>query len=195
MKRQMTLLIIATGWLAGCDKEQPPRSVSEFIDNPILLEAAMVRCAQDRSGTRYDAECMNAREAVGRIEAKEETARRAEFDALSEKKRQALRRTQEAASAARQRRAEAEKQRVEAEYLAQFGVPLPTDERPTEDSAQGGADMGNTPQVVIPEAPAPSETPLDENTPPEISEPPQEPNSDLDAVRDELRRRSEDSNN
>lgn len=205
MKRQITLLIIATGWLAGCAKEPPPRSVTEFMDNPNLLEAAMVRCSQDRSATRYDEECINAREAVGRIEAKEEAARRAEFDASSEQKRQALRRTQSAAAAARQRRADAEKQRVEAEYLAQFGVPSPVDQ-----NAQENTELGNTPQVIIPDAQADAradaqDAPVnsdaasassDSTAMPSTAEPaadlPEEPGSDLNAVRDELRRRSEE---
>jgi len=125
MRRHLTLIIGGIGLLAGCEEEQPPRSTMEFLDNPIMLEAAMVRCSQDRAATRYDAECVNARQAVSQIEAKEEVVRQAEFDARSKSKRQALRRTQEAAAQARRRAADAERLRIEAEYLAQFGVAPP----------------------------------------------------------------------
>ena len=70
--------------LAGCAKEPPPRSVNEFVENRILLEAVMVRCSQDRAKTRYDAECVNARQAVSRIQAKEEADDKAEFEARSD---------------------------------------------------------------------------------------------------------------
>ena len=118
----LALIFSGFGLLAGCEEELPPRSTAEFIENPIMLEAAMVRCSQDRKATRYDAECVNARQAVGQIEVKEEEARQADFEARSQSKRKALRRTQEAAAQSRQRAAEAERLRIEAEYLAQFGV-------------------------------------------------------------------------
>ena len=122
MSRQLTALIVGIGLLAGCAPEAPPaRTVTEFIDNPILLEAAMLRCAKDRATMKYEQECINAREAVKRIQAKEEERRSVELEARSERKRQALRRTQQAAAEARRRSAEAERLRKEAEYLAPFG--------------------------------------------------------------------------
>ena len=66
--------------VAGCSKEPPPRSVTELMENPMLLEAALVRCTQNRAETRYEAECVNAREAVKIIEAREAAERRAELD-------------------------------------------------------------------------------------------------------------------
>ena len=97
MAKRLTTLLIGMSLVAGCGpSEQPPRTVTEFLDNPMLLEAAVVRCAQDRSGNRYDQECINAREAVKRIQAKEEEAQRRELEERSEAKRRALRRTQQA---------------------------------------------------------------------------------------------------
>ena len=124
-----TMLTKRTGWLlagaavfviAGCGKEPPPPTVSEFVDNPILLEATIVRCRENRGESRYEAECMNAREAANRVEAAQTEARRAELEAQSEQKRQALRRAQEAAAEARRRAAEAERRRREAELLGQY---------------------------------------------------------------------------
>ena len=146
---RLTMLLIGTGLLAGCaNEEPPPRTVTEFVDNPVLLEAAIVRCSRDRNESRYDPECINAREAVKRVQAGEEEARRIELEARSESKRQALRRMQEAQEEAHRRAEEAERLRKEAEYLAQFGV-LP----PTEDStAEEDLDKGNVPIAVVPEA-------------------------------------------
>lgn len=182
--------------VAGCAKEPQPRSVNEFLDNPILLEAAMVRCSQDRTGTRYDAECVNARQAVDRIQAKEEAAARAAFEARSESKRNALRRTQAAAAEARRRAAEAQRQREETEYLAQFGVSPPGDTTTAEPVAEG-----NSPIADVPEArdePAsdgayedPSLATDGGNAP--VSESEREsPATDLESIRDELRRRNEE---
>ncbi|MCH9696078.1 MAG: EexN family lipoprotein [Gammaproteobacteria bacterium] len=198
MNPRITLLAVGITLVCGCAKEQPPRSVNEFLENPIMLEAAMVRCARDRSATRYDAECINAREAVSRIEAKEEAARQIDLDARSESKRQALRRAQGAAAEARRRSAEAKRKREEAEYLAQFGVlpPVPGDSEATEIT-------GNTPVAVLPEGDGSTESNAGGSVPmpvpatdggnaPEMTTEPEEDASDLASIRDELRRRSED---
>jgi len=199
LSKHLTLIIGGIGLLAGCAEEQPPRSTVEFLENPNMLEAAMVRCSQDRKATRYDAECVNARQAVRQIEAKEEAARQAEFDARSKSKRQALRRTQEAAAQARHRSAEAERLRIEAEYLAQFGVAPPREDQPSEVQV----DAGNTPLAVIPDAEelvGPSTgtggvlPATDGGNAPGIAVQPEEeaPATDLESIREELQRRNEE---
>jgi len=70
--------------LAACAEEQPPVSASQFMENSRLLEATMVRCARNRSETKYDAECVNARDAVNRLEAANERDRREQLEAQSE---------------------------------------------------------------------------------------------------------------
>ncbi len=130
---------------SGCSKEPPARTVEEFMANELLLEAALVRCTQNRAEMRYEEECVNAREAANLIESREVEARRAELEAQSEQKREALRRNQEAAAEARRLAAEARQRREEAEYLAQFGeVPPGTSTELT----------GNEPGVVIPRDPS-----------------------------------------
>ena len=197
----LTLVISGIGLLAGCEAEQPPRSTTEFLENPIILEAAMVRCSQDRKATRYDAECVNARQAVRQIEAKEEAVRQVDFEARSESKRQALRSAQEAASQARRRAAEAERLRIEAEYLAQFGALPPSEDPVSEEEV----DIGNTPTAVIPQSErsqAQSSGPGDVlpatdggNAPVVSSESEDEATAtDLESVREELQRRNEDGN-
>jgi len=195
--KQLTICIGAAILLGACTEPPPPRSVAEFLENPIVLEAALVRCAQNRSENRYVAECVNAREANKLVAAREEATRSAAFEEQSERKREALRRTQQAAAEARRRAAAAQERREEAAYLAQFGE-LPPDV--TEDSTP--IDTGNVPLAVIPE---PVEepgstggsvynesdvTPQSDASNAPIAE--TEPAKDLDEIRDELRRRNED---
>ena len=191
-----TTSILGLLLLAGCTEEVPPPSVQDYPDDPIALEAAVVRCAANRSETRYDAECVNARQAVTIIEAKEERARRAAFEAESSKKREALRRTQQAAAEARRRAEEMERQRREAEYLAQFGE-LPPREDAGSDSEEN---IRNAPGAVYEpvndgvlsqpydEAPA-----VDGGNAPTVETVPEPAEGDLDAVREELRRRAEET--
>lgn len=189
----ITFSIIGIALLGACVEELPPRTTSEFLEYPILLEAAMVRCAENRSRTKYEAECVNAREAVNRMAAVEEVARKSEFDRQSERKRQALRRTQQAAADARRRAAEMQRLREEAEYLGQFSAGpiegnadtsvqyemsgLGRQESPASDAVN--ALIGNEPGMVV--APVREET-EDVAT-----------SSDLDAIRRELKRRQDES--
>jgi hypothetical protein len=159
-RSQIPLLLCGFTLIAACSEEPRPRSVTEFLDNPIVLEAAVVRCSHNRDETRYDVECVNVRQAISIIEAKSERDR--------------LRR--------------------EAEYVAQFGeLPAP------EEETAGEVSSGNAPTMVIPE-------PVAED--PDYSEvvdaPPAsdggnapmieaEPESDLDAIREELQKRNEES--
>lgn len=201
MSRHLTALIVGIGILVGCTPEPPQvRTVTEFVENPILLEAAMIRCAKDRSTTKYEVECINAREAVKRIQAKEENKRREDLEARSERKRKALRRTQQATAEARRRAEDAERLRKEAEYLAQFGA-LPA----SEDGDEEALPEGNLPLAVVPKTETtdqPSEVYGDTlpavdggNAPVAEPVPEEESASDLDAVREELRRRSEGDTN
>lgn len=159
----------------------------------------MVRCQQNRAATRYDQECINAREAVSRIQAKEEEVRRVELEARSERKRQALRRTRQAASEARRRAEEAARLQAEAEYLAQFGVLPPSDDGA---SAEDSLPEGNLPIAVVPEAEVQDETgsaygdvlaPTDGGNAPVAEPVPEEEQAgDLESIREELRRRNDE---
>ena len=152
MTRRPAFLLFAPMVLVACGgNDPPPRSVTEFVEDPILLEAAMIRCSRDRVESRYHQECMNAREAVNRVQAREEEIRRADLEARSEEKRRALRRRQEAQAEARRLAEEERRRREEAEYLAQFGVLPPADDGQEEDALP----EGNMPLVVVPESKSP----------------------------------------
>lgn len=160
----------------------------------------MVRCAKDRSTTKYEAECINAREAVKRIQAKEEQNQREDLEARSERKRQALRRTRQAAAEARRRAEDAERMRKETEYLAQFGVLPPSDDNNQQDLQEGNSPLAVVPKSEVPDQPSASHgdtLPAVDggNAPVAQPVPEDEPASDLDDVREELRRRSEEDSN
>ncbi|HEY5654874.1 MAG TPA: EexN family lipoprotein [Woeseiaceae bacterium] len=122
MNRIIVIAISSFGLLAGCE-EPRPTPVTKFMEDPIAMEAAIIRCNADRDEMRHDQECLNAREAVRITEAIEERARRQQLEEQSERKLQALRRARDAADAAL-RRAEAERKRLEEEeYLQQFADP------------------------------------------------------------------------
>jgi hypothetical protein len=146
-----------------------------------------VSCAQNRSESRYDTECVNARQAIAIIEAKEERARRDAFEAQSDRKREALRQTQEAAARARRRATEAERLRKEAAYLAQFGElpPAPDGEAETEEAAT------NAPGMVIPTPEPDTSSEVSSETVQPASDGGNAPVSDLSAIRDELRQRND----
>jgi hypothetical protein len=190
MKFHIGALIGAGLLLAGCSKEPPPPSVSDFVDNPILLEAAVVRCGENRHETRYEAECVNARQAVSIIAERQDREKAEAFEVQSERKRQALRRTQEAAAQARRRSEEYERHRKEAEYLAQFGE-LPPDSQGEAKPAPGAA---NAPGAVL-DAPAPEQAAQPEvGTPPASDEAPapvvaEDHPMDIDQIREELNKR------
>jgi len=180
----LSLLLV----IAACSEEPPPISVAEFMENPRLLEATMVRCAQNRSESRYLVECVNARDAINRIEAVQERQRREEFEKQSEQKRQALRRTQEAAAEARRRALEAQRRREEENYLGLFDQAPGADGNAAD--VPGSSDAAsNAPTIIVEPQPTPagSEPPLVEDAQP--------PETDLGAIREELRRRQEQTNN
>ena len=156
----------------------------------------MVRCQQNRNATRYDAECVNARQAAHQIEAKTAGARKAELEALSERKRQALRKTMSAVSKARERANESERLREEAQYDAQFAAVPPQDGASIEnrqdsqdptltETSAGSLQQSGTSGEVVPA--------IDGGNAPMIVTEPQTESSqtDLESVREELQRRNE----
>jgi hypothetical protein len=198
----VTICLILASFLGACAEEKMPVSVGEFMENPRLLEATMVRCSQNRSQMKYESECVNARDAINRLERAEERERRASLEAQSERKRKALRATQEAAAAARRRAEEDQRRREEEEYLGIFD-PTPTGETSTAPDPGHGVAPANpvSPPVesqVDSQIQPQSMEPAAEVAPPVEASPPLPqsdgdaiPQSDLDAIREELRRRQQ----
>ena len=151
----------------------------------------MVLCGRNRQDMKYTAECVNARDAINRMEVREKRARHAELEALSERKRQAVRQTQEAAEESRRRQLEAQRLREVAEYLgvsddlAPNGTGLAQDSLPRFEIDQDAA--GGEPDIegVLPDSEGAGAA--------EFSETDNAVQGDLNSIREELRRRQEKS--
>ena len=202
MKR-ITMTMCALGALAACGEEPQPPSVAEFMEDPILLEATMVLCAENRAATRYEGECVNARSAVGQLAAAAEERKRKALEAESERKRRALRRAEEAAADARRRVAEEEKRREEAAYFGEFESLPPTSGQAPTGTPDTGTDLApealTVPNAVVtpdPYAvagpPVPGELPSAAATGGAGATVSTE-GADLDSVREELKRRQDEA--
>ena len=195
-KKKSIIAVAGILLLAACAEEIPPGSVQEFVDNRRLLEATMVRCAENRATMKYEAECINAREAINRIEATEERARREQLEAQSERKRQALRRTQQAAAEARRRALEAQRMREEAEYLGLFEQPAAEAQpaaAPHQQAEQNQTVVPQTTAQTQSELPAAPQRIIETESPEPESEEPTA--SDLQSIREELQRRRDEQDN
>jgi len=190
---RLTTALLVASLLSACAREEiPPISVAEFMSDAILLEATVVRWAHDRSATKYEAECVNAREAGNRIASNDRKDRSKELEAQSARKRQALRRTQQAATEARRRATEARRQREADEYLGIYQI-VPGSGSTGQDLNGGVVTAqqtqrsevlpGNQPGVVV------SPIAQEESDDPAAGQP-----TDIDSIREELRRRQEASN-
>ena len=75
--------------LAGCGGPAPaPHTVSELADDPPLLQGIMQRCAADARAAAQDIECINARLAVERTAAQEDSKHTDERGADFERQRE-----------------------------------------------------------------------------------------------------------
>lgn len=202
--RKLPAAFAALCALFGCAEEPPVTTVEDFLQNRILLDAAMARCSIDRDRTRYEADCVNAREASKRIALEEEAERQRVLEAQSERKRLALRRAQQAADDARRRAAEAEQARRDAEYQAMFEPA--DDAAPVITTTDSGASVGaatSAPGVTEPgsatstgTAPVPTATEAagqDGTVTPEPVDRDGAATADLETIREELKKRSEGS--
>ena len=186
---RLVIICGITSLLAGCAEEPAPRTVAEFLENRILLEATMVRCGENRNQSKYEIECVNAREAINRIATQEEEAHRTDLEAQFERKRKALRRAQEAAAEARRRAVEARRRREEAEYLGVY------DDIPPGSAIEGamptGSGAGGTRNSYEPGNV--EQRPEEQPQPEDDSQPEVAAEQDPEAIREELLRR-QDSN-
>lgn len=198
--RILTALLILSGLAAGCtEKPLPPPTVPELMENKILLDATMVRCSRNRAEMKYQAECVNAREAANNLARDAEAERRNLLEQQSERKRAALRRAQQAADQARRRAEEAARLRAEADYLAQFGVEQGAGIEgagdagaPAVDDATGlPEDVGPQPVATdpVPTSRPDPEAPAEAAPAADAASAGPAADSDLSAIREELERR------
>ncbi len=190
IKGCLALLAMALG---ACAPEPEPRSVEDFLKDPIGLDATLERCNQRRGISKDDVECQHARSASKKLGAIELENRRAEAEAESQRKLEIIRRRNQAQAEAARRAQEEAAVREEEAYEAQFNdaeldsEPAPSHYESYEPHSSEPADnpVDYESPSVEPVVPALEPEPLNEEIP-ETSAP-----GDMDALREELKRRSE----
>ena len=178
--------------LPACAKELPPPTVDAFMRDEMLLESTLFRCSDNRSEMRYEPECVNVRQAVSIIAAREERARRQQLEAQSMRKREALRRTQAAVAEARRRAAEDRWRSDDGDVIVTFEELPPGSETVVDGVVPEGATIIPIIEGSSHDAPASEEFGIMQSTTAPVNA---SPADDLRSVREELQRRSEDDGN
>jgi hypothetical protein len=98
-------ILLAVTLIAACGGPPPrPRTVAEFVEDPVLMQGVIARCRAANAVTK-DLECANALAAADRIAAEEEARRAQSRDATFERERRERRERDEAQRAAADRAA------------------------------------------------------------------------------------------
>jgi hypothetical protein len=110
----------------------PPMSVTDLMEDRVMLDGVLMKCNQNASKARTDENCVNARIAIERLASQSEPAEEAKRAAEFERSREQLRMAQE-----KQRQEEAAKNpKVDAYHLPLVPVeptpppPPPDNENP-----------------------------------------------------------------
>jgi hypothetical protein len=117
--KHLPILIATACLVAACDGPPPrARTVTEFAQDPTLLQGVMIRCEQQRTSGARDPECANALAAADRLAADDAARRSGERAAEFERQRE-------------QRRVEEEQRRQAAERATPkfdpYSSPVNTD--------------------------------------------------------------------
>jgi hypothetical protein len=117
---------------AACSPRRiPPMSVTDLMEDRVLLDGVLMKCNQSPSKARTDADCLNARIAIERLASQNEPAEEAKRAEAFERSRDQLRSSQD-----KQRQAQESKGKVDAYHL-----PLvPVDPAPAPTPAPGSSD-------------------------------------------------------
>ena len=124
---------LVAGLLAGAACSQrhvAPMTVADLMEDRVTLDGVLMKCNQNERKARTDADCLNARIAIDRLAAQNESAEEAKRAAQFEHSREQLRLAQE-----KQRQEQEEKTKVDAYHL-----PLvPVDPAPPPAPANGAS--------------------------------------------------------
>jgi hypothetical protein len=81
---------------AACSpKRVPPMTVSDLMEDRVMLDGVLLKCNQNPAKSRNDTECLNARIAVERLAKDIDPAEEAKHNADFERSREQLRQAQE----------------------------------------------------------------------------------------------------
>jgi hypothetical protein len=116
------------GLLAGCSPRRiPPMSVSDLMEDRVLLDGVLMKCNRDAVKARSDADCTSARIAIERLAARVDPAAEAKRTEDFEKSREQLRTLQEK----QRQEQEAKNPKVDAYHLPVIPVePTPPPKDP-----------------------------------------------------------------
>jgi hypothetical protein len=98
--RVLTIVLLTTA-VAGCSAPKAPvRSVADLLEDPIQLQAVLDRCQANPGRAATDPECTNARAAVDRKGAQQDSAEAVKAQKVFEQRRAQLREQEDRARAA-----------------------------------------------------------------------------------------------
>lgn len=100
--------------VAACSPRPiPPMTVTDLMEDRVMLDGVLMKCNQNQSKARTDSDCLNARIAIGRLSSQNESDVEAKRAAEFERTREHLRSAQD-----KQRQAqEAKNPKVDAYHL------------------------------------------------------------------------------
>ena len=112
--------------LTGCEPPPEPRTIDDFLEDSIAMDAKLRACRNDRKMAARDPECKAARQAAAKLSAAEQAAQQDRMQKSSEEELDRLRRQQQARyEAAEQRR---QRMKDSAERKLENGEPLTAEE-------------------------------------------------------------------
>jgi hypothetical protein len=117
--------------MAACSPRRiPPTTVTDLMEDRVMLDGVLMKCNQNPSKARTDSDCLNARIAIERLASQNEPAKEAKRMEEFEQTRERLRLAQE-----KQRREQESKTKVDAYHLPLVPVePTPPAPPPNETS-------------------------------------------------------------
>jgi len=122
-------LIAVIAVTAACSPRRiPPKTVSDLMEDRVMLDGALMKCNQNKSKARTDADCLNARIAIERLASQhDDSADEAKRNEAFERSREQLRMAQE-----KQRQEQQAKTKVDVYHLPLVPVepPPPTTTEP-----------------------------------------------------------------
>jgi hypothetical protein len=120
---------------AACGPRRiPPMTVTDLMEDRVMLDGVLMKCNQNQSKSRNDAECINARIAIERLATRNEPAEEAKRAEEFERSREQLRLAQEK----QRREAEAKKPKVDAYHLPLVPVEPSAPPTPPHETAPAG---------------------------------------------------------
>ena len=106
--------LAAVAVLAACSPRRiPPMSVSDLMEDRVLLDGVLMKCNGDPAKARSESDCLNARIAIERLAARVDPAKEAKRAEDFEKSREQLRALQDK----QRQEQEAKKTKVDAYHL------------------------------------------------------------------------------